>query len=186
MNLSCNVHGQLLSCAISLCWKLSFRQLKNFYIRSAKCTGLHYLFIYLFSFFMTYVNPNAFRRTSTPPCCHIQTKPQGGDFRRAHPAHVPPRRAERRMRRENVNNMPEPSRETETEEGRGDGQQRREGNRTSANIVSLISQFADDNLTLVRVGVSFAWPATDWWCVAMDGHCGHCHSVGALPVYWNI
>ncbi|XP_070762528.1 protein C3orf33 homolog [Enoplosus armatus] len=54
------------------------------------------------------------------------------------------------MHRENVNNMPESSRETETDEGLGDRQQRDQGNQSSHNIVSLISQFADDNLTLVR------------------------------------
>lgn len=56
------------------------------------------------------------------------------------------------MRRENVNNMPQTSRETESEEDR---QQRKEETPASHNIVTLISQFADDNLTLVRVGVSF-------------------------------
>ncbi|XP_073343869.1 protein C3orf33 homolog isoform X2 [Pagrus major] len=54
------------------------------------------------------------------------------------------------MRRENVNNMPECSSETETEEGRSDRQQRDRGNTSSHNVVSLISQLADDNLTLVR------------------------------------
>nr|XP_046245316.1 protein C3orf33 homolog isoform X3 [Scatophagus argus] len=49
------------------------------------------------------------------------------------------------MQRENVNNMPESFRETETEE------QRARGNQSPPNIVSAISQFADDNLTLVRV-----------------------------------
>ncbi|CAJ1065278.1 protein C3orf33 homolog [Xyrichtys novacula] len=39
--------------------------------------------------------------------------------------------------------------ETE-EEAEGDRQQREQGNQTSHNIVSLISQLADDNLTLVR------------------------------------
>nr|XP_046245317.1 protein C3orf33 homolog isoform X4 [Scatophagus argus] len=48
------------------------------------------------------------------------------------------------MQRENVNNMPESFRETETEE------QRARGNQSPPNIVSAISQFADDNLTLVR------------------------------------
>ncbi|XP_049923588.1 protein C3orf33 homolog isoform X2 [Epinephelus moara] len=51
------------------------------------------------------------------------------------------------MHRENVNNMPETSRETETDEGTRDRQQ---GHQSSPNIVSLISQIADDNLTLVR------------------------------------
>ncbi|XP_070826728.1 protein C3orf33 homolog isoform X1 [Chaetodon trifascialis] len=54
------------------------------------------------------------------------------------------------MRRQNVNNMPESSRETETEGGRSVRQQRDQGNQSSHNIVSVISQFADDNLTLVR------------------------------------
>lgn len=66
-----------------------------------------------------------------------------------------PKRAGRPMHRENVNNMPESSREIETEEGRSDRQQRDQGNHSSYNIVSLVSQFADDNLTLVRVGISF-------------------------------
>lgn len=68
--------------------------------------------------------------------------------------YVPPIEAERRMHRENVNNMPESSRETETEKLPG-RQQRDAGNQSSHNIVSLISHYADDNLTLVRVGVSF-------------------------------
>ncbi|KAM4742259.1 protein C3orf33 homolog isoform 2-T2 [Anableps anableps] len=46
--------------------------------------------------------------------------------------------------------MPESSRETETEERGRDRQQRDQENQTSRNIVSVISQFADDNLTLVR------------------------------------
>ncbi|XP_047450000.1 protein C3orf33 homolog isoform X2 [Mugil cephalus] len=50
------------------------------------------------------------------------------------------------MRRENVNNMPEPSRETETDRR----QQRGPGNQSTHNVVSVVSQFADDNLTLVR------------------------------------
>ncbi|XP_008289733.1 protein C3orf33 homolog [Stegastes partitus] len=54
------------------------------------------------------------------------------------------------MHRENVNNMPETSTETETEEGTKDRQQRDEAARSSRNVVSLVSQFADDNLTLVR------------------------------------
>ncbi|XP_005739338.1 protein C3orf33 homolog isoform X1 [Pundamilia nyererei] len=54
------------------------------------------------------------------------------------------------MRRENVNNMPQTSRETESEEGMRDRQQRKEETPVSHNIVTLISQFADDNLTLVR------------------------------------
>nr|XP_020478073.1 protein C3orf33 homolog isoform X2 [Monopterus albus] len=45
--------------------------------------------------------------------------------------------------------MPESSRETETE-ARRDRQQRERGSQSSHNIVSVISQFADDNLTLVR------------------------------------
>ncbi|XP_054456846.1 protein C3orf33 homolog isoform X2 [Anoplopoma fimbria] len=46
--------------------------------------------------------------------------------------------------------MPESSRETETDERLTDRQQRDPGNRSTHNIVSLISQFADDNLTFVR------------------------------------
>ncbi|KAG8001936.1 Protein C3orf33 [Nibea albiflora] len=46
--------------------------------------------------------------------------------------------------------MPETSREIETVEGRSDRQQRDQGNQSSRNVVSIISQFADDNLTLVR------------------------------------
>ncbi|XP_070685792.1 protein C3orf33 homolog isoform X2 [Pempheris klunzingeri] len=46
--------------------------------------------------------------------------------------------------------MPETYRETETAEGRRERPQRQEGNQSSPNIVTLISQFADDNLTLVR------------------------------------
>lgn len=59
------------------------------------------------------------------------------------------------MHRENVNNMPDSLRETETDEERSDRRRRDEGNHSSHNIVSLMSQFADDNLTLVRVGLSF-------------------------------
>ncbi len=51
--------------------------------------------------------------------------------------------------------MPASVRETETEEGVRQRQQRDQGNHSSHNIVSVISQFADDNLTLVRVGVFF-------------------------------
>ncbi|XP_014835910.1 PREDICTED: protein C3orf33 homolog isoform X1 [Poecilia mexicana] len=54
------------------------------------------------------------------------------------------------MRRENVNNMPETSRETETVERGRDRQQRDQEHQTSRNVVSVISQLADDNLTLVR------------------------------------
>ena len=57
-------------------------------------------------------------------------------------------------RRENVNNMPERSSETEIEAGSSDRQQRDRGTAPSRNVVSLISQLADDNLTLVRVGGS--------------------------------
>ncbi|XP_038548592.1 protein C3orf33 homolog [Micropterus salmoides] len=46
--------------------------------------------------------------------------------------------------------MPETSRETETEEGLKDRQQRDRRNQLSQNIVSLISQFADDHLAVVR------------------------------------
>ncbi|XP_017292701.1 protein C3orf33 homolog isoform X2 [Kryptolebias marmoratus] len=55
-----------------------------------------------------------------------------------------------RPRLENVNNMPESSRETETEEAGRDRQQRRQGGQASRNVVTVISQFADDNLSLVR------------------------------------
>ncbi|XP_029373051.1 protein C3orf33 homolog isoform X2 [Echeneis naucrates] len=54
------------------------------------------------------------------------------------------------MRREDVNNMPETSRESETEARRGDGQQREPGSRPSHNVVSALSQLADDNLMLLR------------------------------------
>lgn len=80
----------------------------------------------------------------------------------------PPTWAGRLMRRENVNNMPDSSRETETEGEMRDRQQRDRGNHSSQNIVSLISQFADDNLTLVRVGLSSVWPATDWRYTSHD------------------
>ncbi|XP_069569111.1 protein C3orf33 homolog [Brachyistius frenatus] len=52
----------------------------------------------------------------------------------------------------NVNNMPESCGETETETEQGERlrQQRDQGNRSADNIVSVISQLADDNLTLVR------------------------------------
>ncbi|XP_037534152.1 protein C3orf33 homolog [Nematolebias whitei] len=46
--------------------------------------------------------------------------------------------------------MPESSRKTETEEALRDRQQRREENKASRNIVTVISKFADDNLFLVR------------------------------------
>ncbi|XP_061576364.1 protein C3orf33 homolog isoform X2 [Cololabis saira] len=55
------------------------------------------------------------------------------------------------MRRENVNNMPaESSRETETDEKVLDRQQRNNGNQSFHNILAAISQFVDDNLSLVR------------------------------------
>ncbi|XP_072247801.1 protein C3orf33 homolog isoform X2 [Leuresthes tenuis] len=54
------------------------------------------------------------------------------------------------MQRQNVNNMPASARETETEEEIRHRQQRDKGNKSSHNVVSVISQFADDNLTLVR------------------------------------
>lgn len=83
---------------------------------------------------------------------------------RAEPPHEPsmvklpsPEWAGLRMLRENVNNMPQTSRETESEEEMRDRQQRKEETPVSHNIVTLLSQFADDNLTLVRVGVSFVW-----------------------------
>uniref|UniRef100_A0A4W6FD06 Uncharacterized protein n=1 Tax=Lates calcarifer TaxID=8187 RepID=A0A4W6FD06_LATCA len=46
--------------------------------------------------------------------------------------------------------MPETSRETETVAGVSGRQQREGGSQSSRNVVSVISQFADDNLTLVR------------------------------------
>ncbi|KAG7240785.1 hypothetical protein INR49_026391 [Caranx melampygus] len=46
--------------------------------------------------------------------------------------------------------MPETSRETETVAGERHRQQREPGSPSSHNVVSVISQFADDNLTLVR------------------------------------
>uniref|UniRef100_A0A3B4YHF1 TNase-like domain-containing protein n=1 Tax=Seriola lalandi dorsalis TaxID=1841481 RepID=A0A3B4YHF1_SERLL len=90
-----------------------------------------------------------FRRTSTPSC-HINTEPQGGDSTQEILLYVPPKKAGCQMNRENVNNMPETSRETETEAGERERQQRERGNQSSQNVVSVISQFADDNLTLVR------------------------------------
>nr|XP_054598499.1 protein C3orf33 homolog [Nothobranchius furzeri] len=48
--------------------------------------------------------------------------------------------------------MPEPTRETETEEVVSDRRRRREENQNqpSRNVVSVVSQFADENLSLVR------------------------------------
>uniref|UniRef100_A0A3Q1JB58 Uncharacterized protein n=1 Tax=Anabas testudineus TaxID=64144 RepID=A0A3Q1JB58_ANATE len=46
--------------------------------------------------------------------------------------------------------MPESSRERETEARGRDGQRREQGNQSSRNMVSVISQAADDHLTLVR------------------------------------
>lgn len=103
------------------------------------------------------------KRTTWAASCHIQTKPRGGDCAQ-HTSR--PRQAERQVRRENVNNMPESSGERETEAGTGRRQQREKGNQSSRNIVSVMSEFADDNLTLVRVGVSFVrrqWTAEWWW-----------------------
>ncbi|MED6277866.1 hypothetical protein CHARACLAT_017875 [Characodon lateralis] len=54
------------------------------------------------------------------------------------------------IHRENVNNMPESFRETETEESGRNRQQRDQENQKSRNVVSVISQLVDDNLTLVR------------------------------------
>ncbi|XP_034024779.1 protein C3orf33 homolog isoform X2 [Thalassophryne amazonica] len=50
----------------------------------------------------------------------------------------------------NVNNMPETSRETETENGLRDRGRGDPGNQSVHNIVSLMSQFADDHLNVVR------------------------------------
>lgn len=61
------------------------------------------------------------------------------------------------MHRENVNNMPESSRETESEAAAVDRRQTVNGNKSSHNIVSLISKIADENISLVRVGVFFVW-----------------------------
>lgn len=58
--------------------------------------------------------------------------------------------------------MPELSRETETAEAKTDRQQRDRGDEAFPNVVSRISQLADDNLTLVRVGVSSVLAAADW------------------------
>lgn len=59
------------------------------------------------------------------------------------------------MRPQYVNNMPAASRETESRERTTDSQQNdQESHPRSNNVVSLISQLADDNLTLVRVGIS--------------------------------
>ncbi|RVE64907.1 hypothetical protein OJAV_G00131010 [Oryzias javanicus] len=57
------------------------------------------------------------------------------------------------MHRENVNNMPESSRETESEEAAATAAARRQtvnGNKSPHNIVSLISKIADENISLVR------------------------------------
>ncbi|XP_029028268.1 protein C3orf33 homolog [Betta splendens] len=54
------------------------------------------------------------------------------------------------MRRENVNNMPETSRERETDAGGKSAPQTKQGTQSSDNIVSVISRLADDNLALVR------------------------------------
>uniref|UniRef100_A0A3P9KCI5 Chromosome 3 open reading frame 33 n=1 Tax=Oryzias latipes TaxID=8090 RepID=A0A3P9KCI5_ORYLA len=57
------------------------------------------------------------------------------------------------MHRENVNNMPECSRETESEEAAtaaANGRQTVKGNNTSHNIVSLISKIADEHISVVR------------------------------------
>ncbi|XP_024132524.1 protein C3orf33 homolog isoform X3 [Oryzias melastigma] len=54
------------------------------------------------------------------------------------------------MHRENVNNMPESSRETESEAAAVDRRQTVNGNKSSHNIVSLISKIADENISLVR------------------------------------
>ncbi|MEQ2160341.1 hypothetical protein GOODEAATRI_032727, partial [Goodea atripinnis] len=62
----------------------------------------------------------------------------------------PPIKAGPQIQRENVNNMPESFRETETEESGRNRQQRDQENQKSRNVVSVISQLVDDNLTLVR------------------------------------
>uniref|UniRef100_A0A8C6SZE3 TNase-like domain-containing protein n=1 Tax=Neogobius melanostomus TaxID=47308 RepID=A0A8C6SZE3_9GOBI len=51
---------------------------------------------------------------------------------------------------QNVNNMPPESLAEDSRDGETDRQQRHEANQSSRNIVSLLSQLADDNLTLVR------------------------------------
>lgn len=58
------------------------------------------------------------------------------------------------MRRQDVNNMPESSRGADADTAVRERQQREPGGPPSQNVVSAISQFADDNLTLVRVGAS--------------------------------
>lgn len=94
-------------------------------------------------------------RSPPTPACHVQTEPQGGDFTQP-TARVPaPKWAEPVMRPQYVNNMPAASRETESRKETTDSQQNdRESRPRSHNVVSLISQLADDNLTLVRVGIS--------------------------------
>ncbi|AWO98852.1 putative protein C3orf33 -like isoform 2 [Scophthalmus maximus] len=54
------------------------------------------------------------------------------------------------MRRQDVNNMPESSRGADADTAVRERQQREPGGPPSQNVVSAISQFADDNLTLVR------------------------------------
>ncbi|XP_034459775.1 protein C3orf33 homolog isoform X3 [Hippoglossus hippoglossus] len=78
-------------------------------------------------------------------------RPQGGDSTQA--SDPAAEGAERRpdASRENVNNMPATSRETETEAAAaGADRQRERGDPASHNVVSVISQLADDHLTIVR------------------------------------
>ena len=92
-------------------------------------------------------------------------------------------------RRENVNNMPELSSETETEAGSSDRQQRDRGTASSRNVVSLISQLADDNLTLVRVGGSLCGLLVHvggtWMCI-MDHFRAFLHLIVLYLVYKKV
>ncbi|XP_019943920.2 protein C3orf33 homolog isoform X2 [Paralichthys olivaceus] len=90
----------------------------------------------------------------TRPTAHsmetLEIRPQGGDSTQASDPTAEEAEPRPDASRENVNNMPATSRETETEAAARDRQQRQRGDQASHNVVSVISQLADDHLTLVR------------------------------------
>ncbi|XP_069390247.1 protein C3orf33 homolog isoform X4 [Paralichthys olivaceus] len=91
----------------------------------------------------------------TRPTAHsmetLEIRPQGGDSTQASDPTAEEAEPRPDASRENVNNMPATSRETETEAAARDRQQRQRGDQASHNVVSVISQLADDHLTLVRI-----------------------------------
>nr|XP_019943919.1 PREDICTED: protein C3orf33 homolog isoform X2 [Paralichthys olivaceus] len=90
-------------------------------------------------------------KLSRSSCADKDVRPQGGDSTQASDPTAEEAEPRPDASRENVNNMPATSRETETEAAARDRQQRQRGDQASHNVVSVISQLADDHLTLVRI-----------------------------------